>query len=133
MLTQSELESQTRGLATRLGLSEVVGETAAGLAGRALATHPINRAPSSIAAASIYLSGLQHGEHASQAEVAAVADTTPVSIRATYPEIAYHEDIDLPHNSPTNGRGGRPPTSMAYGFETAHELTNPEKHGGDSR
>lgn len=120
MLSVEELESQTHDLARSLGLSNEVVEQAVAYATRAYAEHPINRAPSSIAAGAVYWAALLENEKRTQRAVADAADTTEVSIRATYREIAEYEGSRLPEpDTPRSNRGaGRPPSL----FQRAGEL-----------
>ncbi len=71
---------------------------------RAELDHPINRAPSTVAAAAVYLTGLQRDTRFSQAEIASAADVSTVALRNCYTELAAAEEIGL-------SRGvGQPPT-----------------------
>lgn len=75
--------------------SDDVVERAEGYARRATREHPINRAPSVVAAASVYLACLLENEKRTQADVAAAADVSPSSIRDVYRVIAAHEDVSV--------------------------------------
>lgn len=124
MLSVRELEEQTRELAASLDLSEEVTDAAAGYATRAYAEHPVNRAPSTLAAASVYLAAFTRNEKRTQEEVADAADTSRTSIRAAYPEIAEHEDIRLAKGNP----GPRGPGLPTRSFKRAREFLP----GGDA-
>jgi len=79
-------------------------EQAQGIARRAELEQPINRAPSTIAAAAVYLTGLQRDTRFSQQAIADAIDVSTVALRNCYPELADAESIDL-------SRGvGHPPT-----------------------
>lgn len=97
-----------------LGLSEQVTERAKQFAENADLKHPINKSPTAVAAASVYLASVLHNEKRTQREIEAVADTSAVSIRNAYPRIAEHEDIPLARNLPENGRddGQRSPNRL---------------------
>lgn len=61
------------------------------LAQRAELTHPINRAPSTVAAAAIYMAGLLVNEKLTQKEVAAASGVSTAAIREGYIELCKHE------------------------------------------
>jgi len=65
------------------------------LARRAELDHPINRAPSTIAAAAVYLTALQRETRFSQQAIADTIDVSTVALRNCYPELAAAESIDL--------------------------------------
>jgi len=85
-------------------------ETATGYARRAELEHPITRAPSSVAAAAVYLAGLAEGWKLTQEDIAESAGVSAKAIRDAYPEIASAEDI-LPGINRTT-RHGRAPTEF---------------------
>lgn len=87
-----------------LGLSEQVTKRAEQFAENADLKHPINKSPTSVAAASVYLAAFLLNEKRTQGEIEEVADTTAVSIRNAYPRIAEHEDIPLARNLTENDR-----------------------------
>lgn len=62
---------------------------------RAELEHPINRAPSTMAAAAIYLTGLNRDTRISQEPIADAIGVSEVALRNCYPEIADAEDITL--------------------------------------
>lgn len=76
-------------------LDESFREQARSIARRAELKHPINRAPSTITAAAIYLTGLVRLEQFSQQEIATAAGVSAVALRNCYPELATAEDITL--------------------------------------
>lgn len=53
----------------------------------------IGKNPTNLAAAALYLAGIQNGERKTQQEVAKVAKTTPVTIRNRFKELAQAIDI----------------------------------------
>ncbi|ELZ23512.1 hypothetical protein C475_14603 [Halosimplex carlsbadense 2-9-1] len=71
-----------------LNLSDDVRETATEFAKRADYEHPINRAPSTIAASVVYYVALLKNEERSQKAVGYTADVSEVAIRECYQEIA---------------------------------------------
>jgi len=73
------------------------------IARRAELEHPINRAPSTMAAAAIYLTGLTRSPRLSQQVIADILDVSAVAIRNCYPKLATAEDITI-----YRGRGQRP-------------------------
>jgi transcription initiation factor TFIIIB Brf1 subunit/transcription initiation factor TFIIB len=76
-------------------LSEEVVERARELAKNA-DFGPINRSPSGIAAASIYLASLLKNEKVTQPEIAARTDTSIVTIRDCYHELSEYEGYRTP-------------------------------------
>lgn len=69
---------------------------AARMARRAEMRHPINKAPSTVAASAVYLTTLLEPDHGyTQDEVADAADVSAVAIRNCYAEIAEAEGITL--------------------------------------
>lgn len=83
-------------LAMREGsVSEDFRERAKELAERAELNHPINRAPSSIAAASIYLAGLLENEKQTQPEIREYCGVSEREIRETYQKMCDYEDFPL--------------------------------------
>lgn len=90
-----------------LGLSEGFETRAAAMAKRAELEHPVNRAPSTLAAGAVYLVGLLEGPRFSQHEVADAAEVSAVAVRNCYPDIAAAEGIELVR------KRGSPPTQEA--------------------
>lgn len=70
-----------------------VGEHATELARRAALEHPVNRAPSVVAAGAVYLAGLLKNRERSQPAVAEASGVSEVAVRDAYFEIAEHEGI----------------------------------------
>jgi len=77
---------------------------ASGFAKRAEIEHPINRSPSTIAAASVYLTVLLQNQPFSQQEVAEAAGVGPMAIRNCYPEIGLLEGFTVKLNDGSNER-----------------------------
>ena len=71
-------------------------ETARHYARRAELEHPINRAPSTVAAAAIYLAGLLVNEKLTQEEVTTATGVSDVSIRECYYEMLECEGFENP-------------------------------------
>lgn len=86
-------------------------ETAVGLAKRTELEHPINRAPTSIAAAAVYLATLQTDPTETQADIATVADVSTKTIRSVYREIAATENLTVSHSDSTQPTSSEQPTS----------------------
>ncbi len=92
-------------------LDESFIDRATALAKRAEIEHPINKAPSTIAGAAVYLTGLLEEERFTQREVADAADVSPVAIRNCYPEIATYEEITIAR------RKGAAPETEVFGHD----------------
>jgi len=73
--------------------SDEFQEHAEGYARRAELEHPINRAPSTIAAAAIYLAGLLVNEKVTQREVSAASDVSEHAISQCYQELTDCEGL----------------------------------------
>ncbi|MFW5968839.1 MAG: hypothetical protein ACOCV2_15040 [Persicimonas sp.] len=89
-------------IATTLPISAASHQQARRYATRAEIEHPINRAPSTIAASAVYLVNLLNNDRYSQGEVATAADVSTVAIRECYPEIGRAEGYTVRQNSGTN-------------------------------
>jgi transcription initiation factor TFIIIB Brf1 subunit/transcription initiation factor TFIIB len=87
-------------------VTNVVRERASEIAERCDLQHPINRAPSTIAASAVYVIALAENEPRTQMEVSEAADVSRVAIRNGYQEIREYETIPLDQGA---GRIGRPP------------------------
>lgn len=81
--------------------SDQFQEHAEGYARRAELEHPINRAPSTIAAAAIYLAGLLVNEKVTQKEVTAASGVCDAAIRGCYQEMLVHEGFETPDTPET--------------------------------
>ncbi len=85
-------------------VSEAFRADAHDLAKRAELHHPINRSPSTVAAAAIYLTSIRGYGGFTQGEVADAGGVSEVAIRNCYPEIAEAEGLTL---SRSQGRSAR--------------------------
>ncbi len=84
---------------------------ATALAKRAEIEHPINKAPSTIAGAAVYLTGLLEEQRFTQREVASAGDACAMAIRGCYPEIAQYEEITIAR------RKGAAPETEVFGAD----------------
>ena len=66
----------------------------------------VGKNPMSIAAAAIYLAGIQTGERRTQQQVAKAAATTPVTLRNRFKEIVQH--LDMPDIAIKRGAAATP-------------------------
>ncbi|NHX37843.1 MULTISPECIES: transcription initiation factor IIB family protein [Halolamina] len=76
-------------------LDDAFEAQATAFAKRAEIEHPINKAPSTVAAAAVYVTGLLRDGRLTQQEIADVADVSTVAIRDCYPEIGAAEGFEM--------------------------------------
>lgn len=97
-------------------VSDEVEATARALARRAELEHPINRAPSTVAAAAIYLVGLLGNEKLTQREVSDASGVSAAAIREGYIELCKHEGYHHPRHDDDEPADNRDAGQRSSGF-----------------
>lgn len=109
-------EPMVEDMCEELGLSEKTTKAAKAQARRVDRTHPINRSPRAIAAASVYFQCLMNNEKRTQAAVCEVAGVGEHTIRNAYREIAKAEGL------PIDGGGSGEAEKSAGSTRVYHSL-----------